>query len=113
MAITIARQVNVAIVPGVAAEVMPARASRLAASIQVQADGFAWVSLGGTAAVGTGMRIRGWQIVDLGVLVDSFTSDAVNFYEGGVSVLWEGGAVDRRVDPEPQASANVRVIEAT
>lgn len=112
MAITIANQENVTANAGVAVQVLPARVGRKAASIQLQEDGVAWLNLGGTAAVGDGMRIGGWQIVDLSVLVDALVGDGTNFYEGTVSLFWEGGGV-KPGSNAPQNVAFVRVIEGS
>lgn len=111
MAIGIVTQANVAVTPGVNVELVDALVGRQGCTIQLQADGFAWVKLSGAASKGDGFRIRGWQVVDLSIAFDTTVGNGTDYYEGPINLLWEGGSVERGVDPEPQASANVRVIE--
>ncbi len=114
MALVIPNQSNVAVTPGTSVQVIATRVGRVGAILQVQADGSAWVALDSSVSKNSGFFVRGWEIVDLSVGFESVTGGAlVEYYEGPISVLWEGGPVRRGEDPEPQQTANVRVIELT
>lgn len=113
MAITIARQENVAIQAGVSVQVAATRVGRVGAIVQVQADGGSWVDLDTSVAKGLGFFAGGWEILDLSIGYDSVAGNLVDFYEGPIAVLWEGGTVQRGADPEPQQNAVCRVIELT
>lgn len=88
-------------------QVIVSSGARKAMKIQLQADGFLWFSFNQAASRDDGFRVRGWEIVDLGLLVGTRTSNGADFYDGFILARWDPAGLD------PPASANVRVIEAT
>lgn len=82
-------------------------AGRKGLKIQLQAQGFLWISIDATAAQNEGFRIRGWQIFDFGILPETKVGNGVDFNTRFVIGRWDPAGVD------PPAFANVRLIEAT
>lgn len=102
-------QGNKTITRGVAFEAVPIRAGRKFFEIQLQATGFLWVRFDGLAAKDLGFRIAGWQRYAAGQAVEA-RGDSINFYEGPVSVFWEGG---RDLNNEYADTAQIRVLEVS
>lgn len=105
MALSVSSEANVALTTGAATEVVDALVGRKVLCLQLLGPGFAWIKLGGAASKGDGFRIGPYELVN--VVWDLGMGDSSgNYYEGAVSVFYEGGAA-----PGPVSGANLRVLE--
>lgn len=111
MALTIDSENAVVVARDAPQLILPPRVGRKGAVVQLQADGFYWISLGSVGVKGDSFRARGWEIVDLGVGFKRRRGNGTDYFEDFVTVWWEGA-----VDPVTGGSsptADVRVIEVS
>ena len=108
MALTVTTQTTVTLTRDAEATLVAANIGRKGLAVQHQGVGRVWISVGGTAAVGDGFVLPPWKIVDLGDGVAK-NGGGVDFYEGAVSAIFEGGEDSSR--PEGVGTTKVRVID--
>ena len=91
MPIVILREENVLCERGVSIEIAPARPGRRMLFFQNQGVGYAWYKLSGPAAIGDGFKIGNWEKITSLEGIPQEMGVRVDFYEGPLSVIFEGG----------------------
>lgn len=110
--LTVTSETNVILTKGQATEIIPARAGRRAVAFQVQFQGpgvlaFGWCKLSGVANVDDGFEFVAREVTSIGGGIPGGKNET-DFYEGPVSVYWEG----RRNNPASEPlTVNCRIVE--
>lgn len=113
MPIVLNTQANVAVAPGVATEILDALVGREAFVLHLQAPGVFWIRFGATAAIGSGIPLKGKQTINSWDILPGRLGTSLSSYEGAVSILWEGGTEGSKGRTAPLTTANIWVVEMT